>query len=429
MPNRRRIALACALALSVVIAHASVSAQSRQRFTNAQWFDGTTFRRGDRYVVDGVFSARRPARIDKTTDLHGAFVVPPFAEAHSHNVESSRFDAVSALHLKAGVFYVKNPNGLKRFTTPLIGRINVPQGLDVSFAHGGLTGAGGHPIAIAQRQITRGTWTAADGDGGFYWVIDDIAMLDAKWPKILADNPDFIKTYLLYSEEYDKRRADSTYLDWRGLNPALLPEIVRRAHAAKKRVSTHVETAQDFRNAVSAGVDEINHLPGFRPERVDPRAYEQMTRYQLTDDDARWAARARITVVTTVGGIVEFMNQIPSTSPQAPLVALTFEMLRSNLRILQRHGVRIAIGSDEYSRSADFEAEQLAALHAVDNLTLLKWWVENTPATIFPTRKLGKLAKGYEASFLVLDGNPLDDFANTRKIRIRVKQGVLIPPP
>ena len=180
-----------------------------------------------------------------------------------------------------------------------------------------------------------------------------------------------------------------------------------------------METAQDFRNAVSAGVDEINHLPGFRPERVDPRAYEQMTRYQLTDDDARWAARARITVVTTVGGIVEFMNQIPSTSPQAPLVALTFEMLRSNLRILQRHGVRIAIGSDEYSRSADFEAEQLAALHAVDNLTLLKWWVENTPTTIFPARKLGKLSTGYEASFLVLDGNPLDDFANTRKITMR----------
>ena len=329
MPNRRRIALACALALSVVIAHASVSAQSRQRFTNAQWFDGTTFRRGDRYVVDGVFSARRPARIDKTTDLHGAFVVPPFAEGHSHNVESTRFDAVAALHLKAGVFYVKNPNALKRFTTPLIGRINVPQGLDVSFAHGGLTGAGGHPMAIAQRQITRGTWTAADGDGGFYWIIDDLAMLDAKWPRILDEQPDFIKTYLLYSEQYEQRRADSTYRDWRGLNPALLPEIVRRAHAAGKRVSTHVETAQDFRSAVAAGVDEINHLPGSRPERNDPRNYEPLSRYQLSDDDARRAARGRPSHAAQVVGGKHAGNDLPHSKARQACKGLRGKLSRA----------------------------------------------------------------------------------------------------
>lgn len=413
------VALASLLALPA-------RAQSTQQFTNAHWFDGTTFRDGDRYVVDGVFVSKRPARIDKTTDLHGAFVVPPFAEAHTHNVESTRFDAVSAMHLKAGVFYVKNPNGLKRFTTPIIDRVNVPDGLDVSFAHGGLTSSGGHPFAIAERQIARGVWTRADGDGGFYWVIDDRAMLDDKWPRIIAEHPDFIKTYLLYSEEYEKRRADSTYHDWRGLNPALLPEIVRRAHAAGKRVSTHVETAQDFRNAVAAGVDEINHLPGFRPERNDPANYEPLARYALTDEDARRAARARITVVTTVGGVVELVNRIPPTSAQAPLAARTRQLLRDNLQKLQRSGVRIAIGSDEYSRTADFEVEQLVALHVVDNRTLLKWWVENTPATIFPSRKLGRLSNGYEASFLALEGNPLDDFANTRKISMRVKQGVVL---
>lgn len=419
------IALALAFAFASALA-LPASAQTTQRFVNARWFDGTTFRAGDRYVVDGRFVANRPKRIDQTTDLHGAYVVPPFGEAHTHNVESTRFDAVAAMHLKAGVFYVKNPNGLKRFTTPIMDRVNVRDGLDVSFAHGGLTGSGGHPVAIAQRQIARGSWTPADGDGGFYWIVDDLAMLDAKWPRILSERPDFIKTYLLYSEEYAKRSADSTYHDWRGLNPALLPEIVKRAHAAGKRVSTHVETAQDFRNAVAGGTDEINHLPGFRPERNDPTNYEPLSRYVLTDDDARRAARAHITVVTTVGGVVELVNHIPPTSPQAALAARTLDVLRENLRVLQRNGVRIAIGSDEYSRTTDFEVEQLVALRAVDNLTLLKWWVENTPATIFPSRKLGHLASGYEASFLVLDGNPLDDFANSRKITMRVKQGVTL---
>lgn len=406
-----------------------VVAQTTHAFINGRWFDGAAFRRGDRYVVDGRFATRRPSRIDRTTDLSGAFVVPPFGEAHTHNVESSGFDAASRMHLAAGVFYVKNPNGLLRLTTPLAGRINVPGALDVSFAHGGLTGSDGHPIALADRQITRGNWTTADGDGGFYWLIDDRNALDAKWPKILAGRPDFIKTYLLYSEEYATRRTDTTYRNWRGLNPALLPEIVARAHAAGLRVSTHVETASDFRTAVAAGVDEINHLPGFRPDRDNLQSFATPERYRLRDDDARKAARARVVVVTTIGGIVEVLRQIPASSDQAPLAASTLEMLRENLRRLHRHGVRIAVGSDEYERSADFEAAQLDSLNVVDHLTLLKWWTENTAATIFPNRRLGRLTSGYEASFLVLGANPLVDFANTRKITMRVKQGVVLPAP
>ena len=62
-----------------------------------------------------------------------------------------------------------------------------------------------------------------------------------------------------------------------------------------------------------------------------------------------------------------------------------------------------------------------------DPLTLLTMWCETTPATIFPDRKIGRLQDGYEASFLVLDGNPLDDFTNTGRITLRVKQGHLLP--
>ena len=47
-------------------------------------------------------------------------------------------------------------------------------------------------------------------------------------------------------------------------------------------------------------------------------------------------------------------------------------------------------------------------------------------STIFPNRKIGHLEEGYEASFLVLAGNPLEDFSNVRRIEMRVKQGHLL---
>ncbi len=46
---------------------------------------------------------------------------------------------------------------------------------------------------------------------------------------------------------------------------------------------------------------------------------------------------------------------------------------------------------------------------------------------IFPDRKIGRLADGYEASFLVLDADPLADFSAIEKIRLRVKQGFHLP--
>jgi imidazolonepropionase-like amidohydrolase len=63
------------------------------------------------------------------------------------------------------------------------------------------------------------------------------------------------------------------------------------------------------------------------------------------------------------------------------------------------------------------------ALGVFDNLSLLKIWCEVTPRTIFPHRKIGRLQEGYEASFLVLDGNPLENFAHVQAIRRRFKQG------
>src|SRR5918998_1074380 len=129
------------------------------------------------------------------------------------------------------------------------------------------------PKVLAERQIARGSWSKTDDEGGFYFVIDNRADLDRKWQSILAGRPDFIKTYLQYSEEYAKRKDDEAYKDWRALDPALLPAIVRRAHRAGLRVSTHVETATDFHNALVAGVDEINHMPGFRPEKNDAAKY------------------------------------------------------------------------------------------------------------------------------------------------------------
>lgn len=429
--NRRSFLAGAAAALAgLTLAPEAASLRPASRgyeYVNGRWFDGRKFKDKKFYSDGGVLTARKPARVERVFDLTGKYVVPPFGEAHNHNLDWSdaeQFARVKRMYLEAGVYYVKNPGNLPRAAAPLIGKINIPSSVDAVFSHGLLIASGGHPLGLVRRNIERGGMTAADADRGFCWIIDTAADLDLKWDQIRAGKPDFIKTMLMYSEEYAKRRDDEKYFDWKGLDPALLPEIVRRAHAAGLPVSCHVETATDFHHALVAGVDEVNHTPGFRPEFNDYANYKNLSRYEIAEADARLAAKHRVAVVTTLGRTINWTLDEKEKAPETRKAVR--EMLTGNLRLLKKYGVPVAIGSDSFRQTAVPEAMSLHKLQAFDNLTLLKMWCETTAEAIFPGRKIGRLKEGFEASFLVLSGDPLQDFAHVQKIETRIKQGELL---
>ena len=415
--------LVAACARTVPPAPTGAGGSRTMAFTNASWLGPGGFERGTRYVVARRITTDRPARVDTTIDLAGGFVVPPFGEAHNHNIDFSteaRTDSVIGRYLRDGVFYVRNPGNVPRARAALRGRINVPNGVDAIFSHGLLTATGGHPSGLYQRNLARGAMTEADGDGGFLWLIDSLPDLNRKWPRILEGRPEFIKVVLVHSEHYAERRADTAWFNWKGLDPAIVPEIVQRAHAAGLRVTAHIETAADFRAAVAAGVDEIAHMPGFRgDERTslpDPRIFE------LTPDDARNAARRAIVVVTTLGGIAG----LPPEGPTGALRRRADSLHVRNLRTLREAGVQLAVGSDAYRDDSREEVRYLATLGVFSELDLVRLWSESTPRAIFPRRRVGCLSTGCEGSFVVLRSDPSRDVTRVDDIMLRVKDGIIL---
>lgn len=93
---------------------------------------------------------------------------------------------------------------------------------------------------------------------------------------------------------------------------------------------------------------------------------------------------------------------------------------------MHRRGVRIAFGLDTFGLTLMPELQYFHDNKIFDDSTILKIAVEDTPRSIFPNRKIGKLQENYEASFLVLKGNPLTDFDQIKNIELRFKQGVFI---
>ncbi len=376
------------------------------RFINGLWFDGQGFQPKTVYSVDGRFAMKYQGAVDQTLDLQGKYVIPPFGEAHTHHfMVGMDYQAQMLTYLVQGIFYAKNPNSLSKLTDPIRAAFNKPTSIDVIYANGGLTGSGGHPIQIydflTERKALPGL-TKEQMPGQAYFVIDSEADLKAQWQAIKAAKPDFIKVYLEFSEEYEARKDDAKYFGQKGLNPKLLPQIVRFAHRDGLRVSAHINTAMDFHNALQAGVDEITHLPLAK----------------IGEADARLAARNRITVVTTT-----------LSHRKSDHVTGLAEIHRENLRLLHRLGIKLALGTDDNGKTVLSEAENLHKLGVFDSLTLLKMWTETTAQAIFPRRKIGYLKEGYEASFLALTANPLEDFLNVKKIVLRFKQGQVIEVP
>ena len=419
--------------------------------TNGQWFDGTSFeRRAVVYSVDGRFASRRPARVDTTIDLAGTWVVPPFGEAHNHNIDGvlePRTRQALARYVADGVLYVQIQGNFPvgdslRRRLPM----NRPDGPDVALAQAFVTASGGHPIQLHETVLLpQGYYPGFDRQrlrDSLYVTLDSEADLERKWPQIRALRPDFIKAILWGSNEHAKRKDDSTYFGRKGLDPRLLPKLVARAHGDGLRVSVHINNAADFHHAVAAGVDQIVHGGGpsffntIEDRAANPQAMRDragMTRalldaleapgsaggsyVRIAVEDAREAARRRITVVTTA---------LLLTRAEEPARALLRPHVAANLRLLRDNGVTLVVGSDNPTDTSVLELEQLATLGIFDNLALLRMWSEATPRAIFPNRRIGSLADGYEASFLALGGNPMADIRSVRQIRLRFKQGMLL---
>jgi hypothetical protein len=403
-----------------------IQAQTKTiHFTNGQWFNGNGFTGTDFYSVNGLLTKNAPSSVDTVVDLKQQFIIPPFGEAHNHSPETDQdIDVFIERYLADGIFYIKNPNSIPFATNKIKSKINHPRSVDVIYANGGLTANGGHPTTLYNYML--GTtykkalpgWTTKSFEGEAYYLINSKEELEKKWPFILSQKPGFIKFYLIFSEEYEQRKDDTLFNGKKGIDPKLAKLITKKAHAAGLKVSAHAETPNDLKVALAAGVDEVNHLPGYQVRWRD--GYTE-TYYKLTPKLARNMKRKRVHVDPTYSLLQTEIKPMSNQQREAQV-----NVQKGNLLLLKKYQVPVTVGCDSYNLTAQTEIEYLRKLNIYNNLELLKMWCEVTPAAIFPNRKIAKLQEGYEASFLILSKNPLENFEHAYNISLRVKQGVVL---
>jgi imidazolonepropionase-like amidohydrolase len=418
--------LSVAVSLLTAVAAAAIN-EANLELSGGRWWDGERFVPKTFYSVNGLLTAVRPNHVDSVLDLKGKFVVPPYADAHVHNLADPK-DIDEDIHddLADGVFYAMEMDPSTELSTDVLSRVNRADSVDVVYTQGLVTPSWGIMADMYAMLTKMGRFgdrkTLSQVDTREVFLIDHESDLQKKWPALAAKNHDFIKVIVAFSEEQAKRQRNPQYggkppeySAKAGIDPEVLKELVQRAHAAGLRVSAHIETAADFRLAVNSGVDIIAHLPaawqiGEKTGFTDG----SLEHWKLTPDDAQKAADKHVVVITTI-----------VKDPADPDAAKYREVYQHNLQLLAHNGARLAIGTDMRG-SVPEEVLYISSLGIFNNGALLNVLTRATPQAIFPARKIGELRDGYTASFLALDGSPIDSLENIKHISIRVKEGKVI---
>lgn len=410
--------------------------QKVYQFSNGQWFDGKCFVRGTYYSVNGIFTKRRPKMVDETVDLANGFVIPPFGDAHTHNLDGVfNLDKLIKSYLAEGTFYVQVLGNSSLGSAAARPFLNKPSSLDVSYANGMLTSTYGHPFMVYE-PLAMGIYNPAEGYRRIadvkksrlafkqsYWFLDSKADVDKYWPSIIAAKPDLIKIGLLDAQNKIKN-ADAEAVD-KGLSPEVAEYVTQLAHQAGFRVFAHIETADDFRLGLRIGIDGFAHSPYYGWNG----RLESKPKDDLTKQDLKLAAAKGVVVIPTAGrarfSFTEFSADGKETVDQTSKDRIVARQ-RKLFREMRNAGIRLALGLDTYGATLLPELLYLSENNIFDNADLLKIAVESTPQAIFPGRRIGRLEEGYEASFLVLKGDPLKDFAEIRNISKKFKRGKFI---
>lgn len=402
------------LLLAACVADDAARAGPDYRFDNGLWFDGQGFSPARVYVVDGVLRFSDDLiEAENVIDLGGGYVVPPYCEGHNHNLggsaDAAEVSETIRAYLADGVFYAMMPGSFRLYRDQIADKVNKQNSVDVVFANNAVTGSGGHPRRLRERLMEQyGSYpefTKETMPDKGYFEADAPDELGKKWALILAERPDFIKAVLIHSEEYDLRKSNPDFYGQRGLNPELLPELVRMAHDAGLRVAVHVDSDADLATALGAGADIIAHLPSNNSTAT------------VSDATVALAEKTGVPIVTTLSIAQRYEERSPD------LYDAILKAQRETLQRLKRAGANLVVGSDNVQDTSRGEVEHLASLGVLDNRTILKMWTENCARMVFPERKVGRLADGFEASFLVLGADPIVDLGATQKIKLRVKDG------
>ena len=354
-------------------------------------------------------------------DLAGKTIMPTIVNPHIHagylkgaTTDAANFSRENVLdHLRRFVYYgvsVVQSLGADR------------DGVEIAIRDEQRSGTLDDPELALLFSASRGI--AAPTSGAFF---APEAILGATTPEearasvrqVLASNPDVIKFWV------DDRNGTKDKF-----GPDVYTAIIGEAHKGGKKAIAHIYDLDDAKGVVRAGVDGTAHMvrtPGPDDELLTLMresgafVFTSMSIQKMMVDGDGWlddAALADTVDEQSRGAIKTMLGR--ATPEIVTMMTDGYAILEAGLREYVEAGVTVLLSGDtgvlsqfpgfaEHRELESMVNAGMPTLSAIKSATLL-------PAEMLGLHDRGSLQVGKRADLLILDGNPLDDISNTRKI-------------
>jgi imidazolonepropionase-like amidohydrolase len=203
------------------------------------------------------------------------------------------------------------------------------------------------------------------------------------------------------------------YADWIQYPTLTIDElrvIVEEAHKMGRRVAAHAETVPGIRNALTAGVDSIEH--GSEADRAT---------LELLKEKGVW-------LVPTLGA---WAHGVDTAGDEASRQWLQ-ERLRTVQKMVQTAkevGVKIACGYDAAEGATHgMNAREIVALHnaGLSNLEAIRAATQTAAEVMKLEDKIGSLEPGKYADMIAVSEDPLSDVKALERVFFVMKAGVVV---
>ena len=311
------------------------------------------------------------------------------------------------------------------------GHVNTPADLRTYAAYGVTTvvSLGGEDSAVFAARASQNVPTL------------DRARVFVSGPVLTPQTPDEARTMVegVANQKVDwvKIRVDDNLGTATKMTPDVYRAVIDEAHKRGLRVATHLYYLDDAKALLSAGTDFVAH--SVRDQNVDeefisalkaskrcytPTLMREVSTwvYESTPDffsDPLFIKHANPAWVAA--GRDPARQQAVRTSTSAQTYKAQFPFAVRNLERLAEAGIPIAMGTDTgpqgrfqgYFELMEIEEMVKAGMSAAD---ALKSATTVAARCMGLDRDLGTISVGKWADFVVLDGNPLSDITNIRRI-------------
>src|SRR5579864_3656803 len=285
-----------------------------------------------------------------------------------------------------------------------------------------------HPGAALFRTVGRGLAWPGSGPGDpsrndVTYVVTTVEQARKAVQDLAPHHPDFVKIWVDDRNHTQKK-----------LTPELYGAAIDEAHKHNLRAVAHVYDLEDAKGLLRAGIEGFTHL--VRDKDVDDEFLELVKQHPgvfitpnlgvttrgLDPGRPAWLDDPLLHETIPPGEIKRLENQFANRKPAAiASTRASWDLQVRNLMKLRAAGARIVLGSDSAGdpmRTIGWHAIWEVDSMARAGMTPSEVIVASTrlAAETLKLDHLGMVAPGKSADFIVLNANPLDSIANTRKI-------------